>query len=562
MEQDNLTYNMNGERPGLKNHPQWAVGLLLFLFALTINSLFLHAGPLAKSEGIRALTGHQLLDSGQWAVTRLYGAVYMQKPPLFYWAAAASELVFQHGNEWVWRFPSALAASLLIFFLWGMSSRWYGRRAGNITGLSSLFLLVLWSQIRSAEIDMLNNALAVMAACCMIELIIAPARRSNILWGIAGGVFLGGMLLAKGPAGMPLILGTMIGAAAATRSYRKLLRPAFLFIFLLGGTLFSLWVWRAHVILAMRNWQADTAGMREVAWRVFSIRALKNWPEVITLPLLVTLYSFPVSGVLPFISRHQVLSQMPERQYSISKAILGTLLGSFAFCILFLIPNPRYAYMIPPLFPLLAGATAYAIEQGFIQTPALKNLRGLVGVSFWLLATGAIFFAVRGHFIEPTTPFWTGAAILTLAILAILTHLRFRQKKTLQHRVLPVLLVLTSFSIGFDQFLITRRWNSSGYQQGIELSQMLPGKQVAIHAETMVRYHPELFYYADVQVRRHPKGIDEDYAPADGGIYVLHEWEVEDWVPHQQKNLTLLRELPGPDTAFVYQYHPESTKSE
>ena len=93
---------------------------------LCVIFFFLHLGDrdLASSHEARAAQNAQrILDTGEWALPRLYdGHVEMQKPPLFYWIVALlGALNGGTVDAWCVRLPAALAACGCVFLLllWG-----------------------------------------------------------------------------------------------------------------------------------------------------------------------------------------------------------------------------------------------------------------------------------------------------------------------------------------------------------------------------------------------------------------------------------------------------------
>src|SRR5206468_426184 len=127
--------------------------------------------PLAGTEPLRALVAHQMVQrGGDWMIPRIYGELYLRKPPLQYWIIAAFEKLFGVGNEFVWRLPSALGSALLAVFLAWWAGRWFGPRARLVAGFACLGILALWAQDRGGDIDALNTAASVVSACCILEL--------------------------------------------------------------------------------------------------------------------------------------------------------------------------------------------------------------------------------------------------------------------------------------------------------------------------------------------------------------------------------------------------------
>jgi hypothetical protein len=116
--------------------PRFVDLAIVFVLGLLINGYMLGDGPLAGTEGHRALTAHQMVTSGQWLLPKLYDQYYLRKPALHYWILGGLEILTGRADAWIWRLPSVIAAALLgIFFCW-ITNRWYGRLAGLVAGLS------------------------------------------------------------------------------------------------------------------------------------------------------------------------------------------------------------------------------------------------------------------------------------------------------------------------------------------------------------------------------------------------------------------------------------------
>ncbi len=78
-------------------------------FSIAVLALFLGTRGLNEpDEGRYAEIAREMAASGDWLIPTLNGFEHFQKPPLFYWATAASMKVFGC-NEWAARLPSALA---------------------------------------------------------------------------------------------------------------------------------------------------------------------------------------------------------------------------------------------------------------------------------------------------------------------------------------------------------------------------------------------------------------------------------------------------------------------
>jgi len=532
----------------LIKHPI-AAALVIFCVVAISNLWVLGDGPLAKTEGVRVLTGHQMHQQDQWLIPHLYGSVYLTKPPMYYWVIGWMEKLTGQENEWIWRLPSAVGTALLAVFLWFMARRWFGATAGLATGLSYLLLLTLWTQNRSAEIDALNNAASILCAGGILELGIGRKSHNRWAWAALIGFSLAAALLMKGPAGLPVVAGALVGVTMANRKGAALKSLPLWSGMALGVGLFMLWAILMRQQLAALDTGMDTSGLQEVAYRLNPANFLKDGLEIISLPIVLMAYAFPVSmafiiALLPSVRKH-----FDEETYLRVKAVTSATLAALGVCVLSLISNPRYGYMVPPMFCLSVGIVALAWEREYLSKRLIRIIVGMMGF------TALMVVGVQGVMIAQVWPKSITAhpvLLITSVLLAISLWFGYRGLKQKQYGpaalVLVGMCVLISFS--FNEYMTVKRFRKSGFNAGVQLKEWV-GTNTLIHAETMVRYHPEIFYYADVRVQRHSEMIDETYKPATSGWYVLHEWEWDAWAPTVSNQLSKITRLPEPDDATV-----------
>ncbi|HEV2702196.1 MAG TPA: phospholipid carrier-dependent glycosyltransferase [Steroidobacteraceae bacterium] len=106
-------------------------------------------GLFNPDEGRYAEISREILASGDWVIPHLNGLVYIEKPPLQYWATAVSEAVFGQ-NAWAARLYLGLCALATIYVIWAMLRREWGAAAATRGALmlgSSLWFLVLGHQL-------------------------------------------------------------------------------------------------------------------------------------------------------------------------------------------------------------------------------------------------------------------------------------------------------------------------------------------------------------------------------------------------------------------------------
>ncbi len=122
------------------------VPFLIGLFSLGLFLFYLWTIPLIDPDEPRyASTARDMVLHGNWIVPHFNGVPRINKPPLFYWAIAASYKIFGI-NEFSARLPSALSAigTMVITYLWG--KRFVNRRKGFWAGVvlmtSPLFFFI------------------------------------------------------------------------------------------------------------------------------------------------------------------------------------------------------------------------------------------------------------------------------------------------------------------------------------------------------------------------------------------------------------------------------------
>ena len=109
-----------------------------------------------------------MFKSGNWLVPRLNDLVYIEKPPLQYWATAASYAVFGT-SDWSARFYTGLCGLLTVLIsaglawcIWGPATAW---RAGIMSGSS--LLIVLMAHQLTLDMSLTFFTTLMLAAFCI-----------------------------------------------------------------------------------------------------------------------------------------------------------------------------------------------------------------------------------------------------------------------------------------------------------------------------------------------------------------------------------------------------------
>ncbi len=385
--------------------------LTVLAAGLFIYGLWLGNSPLDRTEPFRALVAHQMVKGGSWLVPRLYGEVYLRKPPLIYWIQAIVEKMIGHGDEFVWRLPSAVGSALLAVFIAWWSGRWFGPRAILPGGFACLALVALWDQNRGADIDALNTAFAVVTAACVLEIIYGNTRRPFV-WCIALGLSLGATLLLKGPGGVPQAIAAIAGPAILLRNGKPLARRTVPLAigFLIGSAIFAVYIVAAKREMQQLHIVPDHTGWYEVIAKIF----FHDWRgrlRSLGIPFAMFIFALPVSAVVPFaiLSLRRLEADDPRRVQA--TAILATLLAALLIWVLGGNDNPRYEYV---MLPLLAPLVGFVWTQWDRQE--MWFTRALLGVGCMFAIASAILM-VRIHSM-PGFPVL--CSVLVLALIALI----------------------------------------------------------------------------------------------------------------------------------------------
>jgi 4-amino-4-deoxy-L-arabinose transferase-like glycosyltransferase len=373
---------------------------------------------LAASEGHRVLPAIEMLRSGDFVVPRLFGQIYLRKPPGMFWAIAASMSVLGE-TELAARFVSAFATLLAGLACAWFAHRWYAPLAARAplsraspalaAGLSFVLMPMLWAPGRSAEIESLHNLCVLVASLAILDASLMRNARPRTTISIALLAFLAtaGAVLVKGPAGVPVLGAAVVGACAAQRSLVPLRRVSVVPPMLAGlalGAGVILWCWsRARetgepIVLQ---------GVSEFLW------SLPRLGQTLLLPLAAWAMALPMSIALlfplaPFASR----DDLARDESAPARAVAWTILLALAIYVILGVHNPRYAMpamcLVPMLVPYaLLGRTLFMPLRARLATLCTLGSPGAF-VGLVLVGAGA-HIAIEVHrFRDDRDPAYTG----------------------------------------------------------------------------------------------------------------------------------------------------------
>lgn len=105
------------------------IGVLVFLFNLGGRDFW------EPDETRYAVVAREMRESGNWILPHLNGAIYAEKPPLYFWLVNLSILFLGENTEFANRLPSALAGLLTAILTFLFGERLFNLRVGFLSGL-------------------------------------------------------------------------------------------------------------------------------------------------------------------------------------------------------------------------------------------------------------------------------------------------------------------------------------------------------------------------------------------------------------------------------------------
>jgi 4-amino-4-deoxy-L-arabinose transferase-like glycosyltransferase len=187
--------------------------LTLLLLAGVCYAFFFHSlsgiGLIGPDEPRYAAVAREMYQSGDYITPRLNGAPWFEKPVLMYWGAAVSYALFGVG-EFGARFPSALGATLCVFFAYFVCRKLWGRPTAVWAGLILASSVGYFAFGRGASMDM---PLTVCLTMALLSFLMGYNANSSDRrwWFLAFYAFVGFGVLAKGPVAILLPAMSLFG---------------------------------------------------------------------------------------------------------------------------------------------------------------------------------------------------------------------------------------------------------------------------------------------------------------------------------------------------------------
>ena len=403
---------------GVRNYALLFFGCVLFHMAGTWSLPLIDRDEPRFTEASR-----EMIERGDYIVPRFNNQLRLDKPPLAYWAQAASYRVFGQ-NDFAARFPSAFAAALTALSIFAWSSRIGGAVVGWSAAIIFTLSLQTFLHAKAAVADMwlvLFVTLAHWAGCELLRDSLTNSdpppsniERGTFFWWWTFYLSLAFAFLAKGPIGWtPLltILSTKIFLAEPKLNHRFRFVAGLLFMFAIvalwgipalirtRGQFFVVGIGR-HVVgrsfAAMEGHGADSLGMYLLLLPFYFVTIfISFFPWSIKLPWLI--------GKL---RRKQEAATAPQVRNQSGRDQVDSYLiaGAAIIFIIFTLVKTKLPHYTLPAFPMLALLLArrFAAENAthFLRNCALASASAYLAIAIVVPPFVARFFPAYQLFQE------------------------------------------------------------------------------------------------------------------------------------------------------------------
>lgn len=178
----------------------------------------------APDEPRYAQVAQEMLADGHWWYPHVNSREYPDKPPLYFWLAAAAGAPLGHVSEGAARLPSALAHVLLVALTFALGLRFFGPLGATVAAAA---LATTWIQAwmaRRACLDVLLTLcvmLTVLAALKAGDAGRSGAWAGRLAWSAAAGIACGLGVMTKGPVLLLAVAGALLPVLLSASARRE-----------------------------------------------------------------------------------------------------------------------------------------------------------------------------------------------------------------------------------------------------------------------------------------------------------------------------------------------------
>ncbi|MDW3688497.1 glycosyltransferase family 39 protein [Cupriavidus sp. CV2] len=421
--------------------------LILLLWFGTLD--FRHL--LSSDEGRYAEISREMFASGDWVTIRYNALKYFEKPPFHMWVTALSYTLFGVG-DWQARLSVALFGMVGLIASMFAATRWYGIRAGLLTGLV-LVAAPMWSV--ASHFNSVDMTLSGAMACVLAFMLVAqhpaatPAARRYWMW--ACWVAMGVAILSKGLVGIALpglvlVIYTLISRDVGLWRRLHLISGIGLMLIVTVP-----WFW----LVSVRNPEFPNFFFIHEHWqRYTSTVHSRGGPVWYFVPLLVAGF-VPWLGLAPRMWEVVRDDGAAARVAAVRPFRPALLLAVWAVAIFvfFSLSGSKLPGYIVPIFPALGMLAAMALER-IDERGWRRQLNAmLVIMAIGLLASPVVATLHSNH--TATADYRRYAVWVAAAFVVMLAGLWLARRLLRTHGLMPSILVYTlALFTGFTTALL------------------------------------------------------------------------------------------------------------
>jgi 4-amino-4-deoxy-L-arabinose transferase-like glycosyltransferase len=362
--------------------------LILALVLVGFVSFFLGLGAvglIGPDESRYAQVARGMLERADWITPHLQGAPWLDKPPLYYWAAAGGMILLGE-TETAARLPAAVAAFTTCLAIAFLGTRWFGFAAGL---RSALVLAASLGMVLYGRAAIMDSLLTLALTIGLGAYALYVTERRSLSWLVTAFAAIGAGVLAKGPIAVVLSLLIILPfrlldrAGLQSRSRRLTVPTATHAIVSVASFLVVVIPWHAAILQRM-GWEfVEVFFLQHNVDRFLTTVHRHPGPIYYYLPVLA-LALFPWSAFVPAAIARAMRGIEARRTF-----LLLWIVSPLVFFSLSGAKLPGYLLPVLPPFALLIGLLwVPADESRKEETTAWMN-RSLAFHVAWCLVLGA-----------------------------------------------------------------------------------------------------------------------------------------------------------------------------
>ncbi len=366
-------------------------------------------GLVGPDEPRYAAIAREMAQTGDWVTPRLYGRPWLEKPVLYYWAAASAFRLFGV-SEFAARLPGALGALLATLATAWAALRIFGIEAAWLTLLILPTTIGMFTFARGASPDMIFSASLALTAVAAAELLAKP--RPGLLARLAFGVFLGAAALAKGPAAVILAAGAIFLWALGSRQWRAALR----FLHPTSVAAFCAVTVPWYVLVTLRNPEFFRVFFLEHNFQRYLTPVFQHPQPVWFLGVVLAALVFPWTALLVPLAVDSVRAIAGRTQWD-SPFLFFACWAAFPVLFFSFSRSKLPGYVLPAVAPLVLLAAASTARRLGTEAKTARMWIAAVGCTFMALSLAAGYWLRRSGDV-PEVAEWSAAKnLLALALI-------------------------------------------------------------------------------------------------------------------------------------------------